>query len=223
MFVESHWIAGLLGAVLFITGCDSAEPPPQDTSAPVTPDRLTLEFVPDRRSADRLAVTAEQVSDSTLRTTERLTVRADTYQVVIQAFKDTQRIGHDVFYAGPGTEVLRYAFTGGLTERFTVESHSLASAPMDSTLALTGRPPSVSTESAAGKSEGGDASPAKTPPLLAPGFFATVRDTIEAEGVLYLALERYESNSAFRRGGTPWRTDFVAAFPLRTVPAGSEK
>ena len=200
--MKSSWTAGVLGVLLFVGGCDSAEPPP----VPSTPTQLTMEFIPSQAGSGA-AVTAVRTEEGTLHAAERLTVEPDTYRVVLTASDSTGRIDGTLFYEGQGTEVLRYAARGGLVDRLVVRKEVLDVAPLNRASAGTQQADRVSL------SAGGLL--AKTAPLPPPGFIAVVTGTTDAEGALRLVLERYASDAAFRQGEPPQQVDFEATFPLR--------
>lgn len=205
MSMESRWIAGVLGVLLFVGGCDSAEPPP----VPSTPTQLTMEFIP-IRAGSGATITAVRTEESTLHAAGRLTVEPDTYQVVMTASDSTGRIDGTLFYEGRGTEVLRYAARGGLMDRLVLREEALEIAPLNRA--------STSTEPADRVAPSADGPMTKTAPLPPPGFIAIVTGTEDADGTLRLVLERYASDAAFRQGDPPQRVDFEATFPLRIAP-----
>jgi len=200
--MEFHWIAGLLGAVLLIAGCDSAEPPP----VPSTPTELTMEFIP-IRAGSGATVTAVRTGEGTLHAADRLTVAPDTYRVVMTASDSSGRIDGTLFYEGSGTEVLRYAASGGLKGRLVLREEAVKIAPLN-------RTPADTQQADRGLPSSGEPW-AKTAPLPPPGFIAIVTGTADADGTLRLVLERYASYAAFRQAEPPQQVDFEATFPLR--------
>lgn len=202
MSTTLRWTAGVLGVLLLVGGCDSAEPLP----VPPTPTELTMEFIP-IRAGSGATVTAVRTGEGTLHATDRLTVAPDTYRVVMAASDSTGRIDAVLFYEGPGTEVLRYAASGGLMDRLVLREEALEIAPLN-------RAPAGTQQADRGLPSAGEPW-AKTAPLPPPGFIAIVTGTAEADGTLRLVLERYASYAAFRQAEPPQQVDFEATFPLR--------
>ena len=206
MSMKSCGIAGMLGVLLLVGECDSAEPPP----VPSTPTQLTVEFIPIQAEGGA-TVTAVRTEEGTLHAAERLTVEPDTYQVVMTAFGSTGRGDGQLFYEGPGTEVLRYAPRDGLSGRLTLRQEALELAPLKPA-------PTGIALAAGGSAEDVVPSQKTAAPLPPPGFIAIVTGTTVAEGTLHLVLEQYASYAAYRRGEVPQHTDFEASFPIRVAP-----
>lgn len=208
MVMYRFLIASLVSSALLVAGCDSAG---EKRSGPPDIDRVELRFISMDSRFVHQTIIARRTETGDVEAEGRVVLEPGEYEVGLNAFDENESVA-DYVVSGPDTPLLRYALTGGLSDRLALREFEPTLIPMDTIIAPLGQ--------AHIQGQGGPV--LNTSPVPRPRFYTTVTDTAGTAGTLRLVLERYKRFSAYREGADPLRIDFDARFSLRTVPSAQK-